>query len=426
MKEISLQSGVSPGLDKNAIYGALKSSLADEKQQLKNVLLIPPDLTRMHSGAGLITAMLYGMLCDTCNVDILPALGTHDAMTDAEIGRFFGSDIPKSRFIRHNWRTDVEEIGVIPAGFVAEVSEGLVNNPISVQVNRRLVSGAYDRIISIGQVVPHEVVGMANYTKNILVGCGGTDIINQSHMLGAVYGMERMMGRDHSPVRKVFDYAEEHFLQRIPLAYVLTVTTEQGGGAVMHGLYIGRDRSLFEQAVALSQQKNLTFIDKPLKKVVVYLDESEFKSTWLGNKAVYRTRMAIADGGELIVLAPGVAKFGEDEGNDYLIRKYGYVGRDRVLKMCGENEDLRGNLSVAAHLIHGSSDGRFSITYAAGKLAREEIEHAGYKYMDIGQAIDMYDPGILKNGPNTLGGGEEIFYISNPALGLWACKEKFK
>jgi nickel-dependent lactate racemase len=306
---------------------------------------------------------------------------------------------------------------------VNEVSEGLISDPIDVEVNNHILNKSYDLIISIGQVVPHEVVGMANYSKNIFVGCGGSNMINQSHMLGAFYGLERIMGRDFSPVRKVFDYAEENFINDVPLMYVLTVTTQVGGKVILHGLFIGRNRKLFEEAVKLSQEKNLIYVEKPLKKVVVYLDEREFKSTWLGNKAIYRTRMAIEDGGELIILAPGVKKFGEDDRNDELIRKYGYIGRKNILELVKKNEDLKGNLSVAAHLIHGSTDGRFEITYAVEKLTREEIEQANFKYEPLSEAYKKYNPAKLKDGFNTLPNGEEIFYISNPALGLWACKD---
>jgi len=346
-------------------------------------------------------------------------------MSDEERIAFFGEEIPKERFFVHNWRDDVVKIGEIPADFIREISEGLMAEPIDVEVNRRLIEGGYDLIISIGQVVPHEVVGMANYSKNVFVGCGGQKMINQTHMLGAIYGMERIMGRDHSPVRKVFDYAEEHFARDLPLMYILTVTTHQDDRVLIHGLFIGRERRLFEEAVALSQEKNMQFLDEPLDKVVVFLDPQEFKSTWLGNKAIYRTRMAIADGGELIVLAPGVRQFGEDRDNDRLIRKYGYVGRERVLKLFREQVDLQQNQSVAAHLIHGSSDGRFTITYAPGHLNREEVEGVNFKYMDLEQAYSMYDPKKLKDGFNVLDNGERIFYISNPALGLWAYRGRF-
>lgn len=400
---------------KEALLGAL------EGRQLNKVLLLPPDYTRLYSGAGKITAVYYEALKDICEVDIMPALGTHEPMTREEFTAFFGSGVPFERMIVHNWRTDVVKLGEVPADFVSEVSDGLVNTKIDVEVNRRIVDPSYDLIISIGQVVPHEVVGMANYSKNIFVGCGGSNMINSSHMLGAFYGMERIMGKDHSPVRKVFDYAQEHFLTDVPLLYVLTVTTNKGDDTFIHGLFIGEHRDVFEQAVKLSQDINLTYVDETFKKVVVYLDEREFKSTWLGNKAVYRTRMAIADGGELIILAPGVRKFGEDDENDRLIRKYGYVGRENVLRLVDENEDLRTNLSVAAHLIHGSSDGRFSITYCTEKLTADEVRGVSFGYMPYSEAIKKYDPAVLKDGYNTVD-GEKIFYISNPALGLWTTK----
>lgn len=425
MVEILMKSKFSEGIGDIELRKALECSIEARKAELKKVLLIPPDFTRAHSGAGKITAMYYEILKDSCQVDIMPALGTHVPMTEQECREFFGDGIPMDRFIEHNWRTDVVKVGQVPGEFVKEVSEGLLDEPIDIEINKRLLDKSYDLIISMGQVVPHEVIGMANYSKNIFVGCGGSSTINKSHMLGAFYGMERIMGRDNSPVRKVFDYAEVNLIKDIPLMYVLTVTTAEGNKVFIHGVFIGRERKILEEAVKLSQEKNLTFVEEPFKKVVVFLDEKEFKSTWLGNKAVYRTRMAIADDGELIILAPGVRKFGEDDENDALIRKYGYVGREKVLQLTKENEDLQNNLSVAAHLIHGSSDGRFSITYAVENLTKDEVEGANFKYMPLKEAYKKYDPKKLKDGYNILEDGEEIFYISNPALGLWADKSKF-
>lgn len=425
MMEISFKANSKNGISDSELNNILKLSLQAGKDGLKKILLLPPDITRAHAGAGKITAMYYEMLKDTCQVDILPALGTHEPMSRQEVEEMFLGKVPFENVIPHNWRTDVVKVGTVPGEFISEISEGLISEPMDMEINRLLLDRSYDLIVSIGQVVPHEVIGMANYSKNVFVGCGGSSTINNSHMLGAVYGMERLMGKDHSPVRKVFDYAEEKFLKDIPLMYVLTVTTAVKNDVTIHGVFAGRDRSLFEQAVKLSQEKNLTFMDKPFKKAVVFLDEKEFKSTWIGNKAVYRTRMAIADDGELLILAPGVKKFGEDDKNDELIRKYGYVGRHKVLELTNTNEDLKKNLSVAAHLIHGSSDGRFSITYAVEKLTRDEVEGVNFKYMPLSEALKKYDPDKLTDGFNTLDDGEEIFYISNPALGLWADKSKF-
>jgi len=402
-----------------ALIGALN------KLGVKNkVLVIPPDFTRFHSRAGEITNTVYHYYQDKLT-DILPALGTHFAMTENEISKMYG-DIPKELFRIHNWKEDLTTLGIVPGEFVNEVSEGKVNYDWPAQVNKLLVEGGHDLILSIGQVVPHEVVGMANYNKNIFVGTGGQEGINKSHFLGAVYGMERMMGRVDTPVRKVLNYASDHFAKELPILYIQTVIgKDEAGKLVLRGLFIGDDRECFEQAAELSFEVNFEMLDKPLDKIIVYLDHEEFKSTWLGNKAIYRTRMAIADEGELIILAPGLKEFGEDKDIDKLIRKYGYLTTPEILKLVDENEDLRSNLSAAAHLMHGSSENRFKITYCPGNISKEEIMSVNFNYADINKMLNIYNTKNLKDGFNTMSNGEEIFYISNPALGLWAHKEKF-
>lgn len=412
------------GLTKEEIKASLLESL--QGRSLKNVLILPPDFTRFHSGAGYITNVYYHALTDMgVNVDIMPALGTHVAVKKQQWDAMFG-DIPYEKMLVHDWRHDVVKIGEVPAEFLEEITEGLWHDPVSVEINKRVMDEKYDLIISPGQVVPHEVIGMANHSKNLFVGVGGSDMINKSHMVGAVYGMERMMGKDHTPVRRVFDYSMEHFLSKRPILFVLTVTTAPGGKIRTHGLFIGEGRNCLTEAVKLAQEKNIDFVEHGLKKCVVYLDPSEFKSTWLGNKAVYRTRMAMADGGKLIILAPGVERFGEDEQVDKLIRKYGYKGRLHTLEEFNkpENEDLRANMGAAAHLIHGSSDDRFSITYAVKDISQEEIAGVGFIPASYDEMAKKYDPGKLNYGYNTVD-GEEVYFIPNPALGLWINKEKF-
>ncbi len=418
-------SAIESGLSREEIESALLASL--EGRTLNNVLIIPPDFTRFHSNAGLITNIYYHILVERgCNVDILPALGTHVPVTEAEAAAMFG-DIPFEKFIPHNWRTDVMRLGEVPAEYLEEITEGLWHDAVSVEINRMVMDEKYDLILSVGQVVPHEVIGMANHAKNLFVGVGGSDMINKSHMVGAVYGMERMMGKDHTPVRKILDYGLEHYLSERPIIFVLTVCTAPGGNIRTHGLFIGDTRKVLEAAIELAQEKNIDFVETGIKKCIVYLDPSEFKSTWLGNKSVYRTRMAIADGGELLVLAPGIERFGEDMQVDKLIRKYGYKGRINTLEQFEkpENQDLRDNMSAAAHLIHGSSDGRFSITYAVKNISKEEIESVGFGAADYDEVVKRYDPEKLQYGYNTLPDGEEVYYIPNPALGLWINREKF-
>ncbi len=383
-----------------------------------NVLVVPPDQSREHSRAGELTGYAVKHYGDKVKA-ILPALGTHTPMRPDQITHMFPGVAPEL-FRSHDWRTGIETLGEVPAEFIKEQSEGKLDYAWPTQVNKLVSRGGFDLILSIGQVVPHEVVGMANYTKNIVVGTGGREGINRSHYLGAVYGMERIMGRALNPVRNVFNYAQDHFLKHLPIVYVHTVVGRRADNTLaVRGLYVGDSLEVFTEAAELSLKVNFEIVPKQIQKAVVFLDPDEFHSTWIGNKAIYRTRMALADGAELIVLGPGVREFGEDKGIDQLIRKYGYRGTDTTLAAVRDNADLAANLSAAAHLIHGSSDGRFKITYCPAHLTREEVEGVGFNYGDLASMLAKYNPAHLELGFNQVD-GEEIFFIANPGLGLWA------
>ena len=387
----------------------------------KKVLIIPPDYTRCYSYAGEITQILYKKLSQSAEVDVIPALGTHMAMNEEEMQKFFGDVVPRERIIVHHWQTDTVCLGYVPAEVCSEISDGLFPEQIDVEVNHLLVDGGYDLILSVGQVVPHEVVGMANYSKNIFVGTGGREMINKSHMLSAICGMEKALGVTDSPARKVYDYAQQHFIDgKLPLVYLQTVTTRENETLKLHGLYIGDSRKPFELAAELAQKLNIVHVDRRAKKVVTYLDPEELKTTWVGNKGIYRTRMTVADGGELIVLAPGVIAFGENEEMDKMTRKYGYTGTEHILELYRQGV-FEGRLMSAAHLMQGSSEGRFTITYATKpeNLSKEEIESVGYQWADYNEITKRYNPETLKEGWNVLPDGEEVYFVGTPALGLW-------
>ncbi len=390
----------------------------------KKILVIPPDITRLHSNAGELTRILYE-LWDAANgttFDILPAIGTHAPMTEPQIAEMYG-DLPKATYHVHHWRTGLYHFGEVPSEFICEVSGGKLDYSIPVAVNRHLVEGDYELIISVGQVIPHEVIGIANGFKNVLVGAGGVEMINKSHFLGAVDGMERLMGRTDTSVRRVLNYAHTHYLKQLGIVYVMSVMdVDTNGDRIMRGLYIGDDARTFETAAELSRNVNMTFLDEPLEKVVVHLDPREFRSTWLGNKAIYRTRMAMADDGELIIIAPGLREFGEDAEIDRLIRKYGYCGTPATLKAVEENSELQDNLSAAAHLIHGSTEGRFKVVYATEHLTQTEIESVGYEWAPLGEVLSQYNPETLVHGFND----DDFFYISEPGQGLWALRSQFR
>ncbi len=389
----------------------------------KKILVIPPDITRLHSNAGELTRILYE-LWDSGNghaFDILPAIGTHAPMTGEHIAEMYGK-LPKAVYHEHNWRSGLFTFGEVPSEYIREVSAGKLDYSIPVAINRRIVEGEYDLVISVGQVIPHEVIGIANGFKNILVGTGGVEMINKTHFLGAVNGMEKLMGRTDTSVRRVLNYAHSRYLKQLGIIYIMSVMdVDEDGERIMRGLYIGDDAQTFEIAAELSRNVNMNFLDAPLSKAVVYLDPREFRSTWLGNKAIYRTRMAMADDGELIIIAPGLREFGEDSEIDRLIRKYGYRGTPATLKAVEENSELRENLSAAAHLIHGSTEGRFKVVYATEHLSQQEIEAVGYEWMPLEDVLALYNLRTFADGFNDDG----FYYISEPGQGLWALRTQF-
>ncbi len=415
-QEGSENTSLSNGKIREGLFTAL-----DKLGRRNKVIAVPPDFTRYHSRAGDLTTLIHDYYGDKLT-DVLPALGTHSPMTRVQLDSMYPG-VPHELFRIHDWRKDVVTTGRVPGEYVSGITNGALTYDWPAQLNKLIYQGGHDLILSVGQVVPHEVIGMANYNKNLFVGTGGSEGINKSHFIGAVYGMEKLMGHADNPVRQLLNYASEHFINHLPVVYVLTVIgRDDSGRLVMRGLFIGDDEQVFLRAAELSCKVNFDILDEPLKKVIVFLDPSEFKSTWLGNKSIYRTRMAMADGGELIVLAPGVKEFGEDREIDRLIRKFGYRGTPATLEALKNNPELEGNLSAAAHLIHGSSEGRFSITYCPGHLTRHEIESVNFNYGNCREMMAEYKPETLKDGFNILPGGEKVFFISNPALGLWAWK----
>lgn len=416
-----------PTVSEQQIEAAVDRLLAEARlrinHDLRRVLLLPPDLTRAHSGAGRITELLYNKLPDAY-VEVIPTLGQHLPHTEAENRWMFGS-IPEDRIFAHDWRDGCTRVGIIPASLVAETTAGVADWEIPVDLNSRLMDGQWDLIINIGHVVPHEVLGFANHNKNYFIGLGGKDTICASHIAAAVYGIENNLGCLITPLRACYNWSEDRHLAHLPDVYLqIVMRRDEQGQLVTSGLFVGDDLQTYLEAARLSREQNITVFSKPVHKVVAVMQADEFRATWVANKAVYRTRMAIADGGELLILAPGVERFGEQPEVDALIRKYGYRGTARTLTLFKIEADMQEIPHGVAHLIHGSSEGRFTITYAPGHLTREEIEGVGYEYADLAAMQRRYDPAIMQEGWNTMPDGEEVFYISTPSAGLWATEAK--
>ncbi len=390
----------------------------------KRVLLLPPDITRMHSGAGRLTEMLYHAFCGEADVHVIPTLGQHVPHTAEENRQMFGS-IPNERIHAHDWRGGCVDVGAVSARFVDEASDGLANWAIPIQLNRSLMEEPWDLVINVGHVVPHEVLGFANHNKNYFIGLGGKDLICASHMMAATCGIENNLGNLVTPVRACFNHAEDQFLGHLPDFYIQVVMARNQRGELAHtGFHVGDDLETYLAAARQSRRQNITVFDEPIERIVCVMQGDEFFSTWVANKAVYRTRMALADGGELVILAPGLKRFGEQPDVDALIRKYGYCGTPRVMEHYGREADMQDLAHATAHLIHGSSEGRFRITYAPGHLSRAEIEGVHFGHADLQAAIDRYRPETRGEGWHETADGERFFFIPTPSAGLWASRDK--
>ncbi|MDO5581024.1 MAG: lactate racemase domain-containing protein [Planctomycetia bacterium] len=391
----------------------------------KKVLLLPPDITRAHSGAGWITEEFYKIFSESADVHVIPTLGQHIPHTPEQNQWMFGS-IPEEKIHPHDWRGGAKQIGEVPASFVKEISHGKADWAIPVSLNKMLLEGNWDLIINVGHIVPHEVLGFANHNKNYFIGLGGKPMICASHMMAACCGIENNLGNLITPLRQCYNTAQEEYLSDLPDFFFEVVMAYNAEGKLGHtGVYVGDDLETYLAGARASREQNITIVP-PLKKVIAVMQGDEFYSTWVANKAIYRTRMAMADGGELLIIAPGLKRFGEQADVDTLIRKYGYSGTENVMKLWKTEPILQDLTHGTAHLIHGSSEGRFKITYAPGHLTKEEMNGVNFGYADLQETLKRYDPAKMKNGFNTMPDGEEVYYISTPSAGLWSTAEKLK
>jgi nickel-dependent lactate racemase len=412
----------------NRLQAVMEQTLLEARRRIcarpKRVLLLPPDITRMHSGAGRLTEMLYNLLAGEADVHVIPTLGQHVPHSPQENRQMFGA-IPNERIHAHDWRGGCVEVGAIPGRFVDEATQGAADWSMPIVLNRPLIEEPWDLIINVGHVVPHEVLGFANHNKNYFIGLGGKDLICAAHMAAAACGIENNLGNLITPVRAIFNRAEDVYLGQLPDLYVQVVLARNDRDQLVHtGVHVGDDLETYLSAARQSREQNITLFDEPIHKIVCVMQGDEFFSTWVANKSIYRTRMALADGGELVVIAPGLKRFGEQQDVDALIRKYGYIGTPRIMQLYKENADMQDLAHATAHLMHGSSEARFKVTYAPGHLSRDEMAQVNFGYADINETIERYRPAERKQGWNTTADGERFYFIPTPSAGLWATREK--
>ncbi len=408
---------------------AIKQFLDNLDPPKNRILIIAPNFTLINSVGGEITQILYSFLKDNSIIDIIPASGMHQPLSKENRIKNYGK-IPEQVFKIHNWRDSVKNIGQISSEDIKELSNDVLDYTIDVDINQNLLNKEYDHIISIGQVYPHETAGFSNGVKNILYGLGGSDFINKTHFLSAVVGIDNIIGQTQNPIQNLFKYASDSFLkERVKIHYIsYVISTNINAESFLQGLFFGDAENysrIFSKASKLSYNNNINVISDPLKNILVFLDPQNYSSTWRGNEAIYRTRRALENNGNLVIIAPGLTNFIEDPTLDDLIRKFGYLGKEAILEKVNKSKLLQENLSLAAHLIQGSSENKFKITYCTKNLSENDFRTVNYNWMNLEGAIKYYQIKKLKRGLNILPDGNEIFYITNPSINLWIARKKF-
>ena len=376
-------------------------------QSGQRVLAVIPDKTRDDNTDLLFPAAAkflkqQGVAC----FDALVAQGTHPPMTESQKEQKIGC-APGSfgNVFDHDWDKpeELSLLGELPEVLVSRLTDGLITNSVPVTINKLLAHGVYDIILVFGATVPHEVAGFAGGAKYFFPGVAGPELTHNTHWLGALAGIENIIGNVETPTRSLIEAAAGLLPQEI-ISLNSVVAREEDGRLRSYALFAGDIREAFRSAAAVSSQVHIKYTGRKYRRVVALLDP-HYDELWVGGKASYKLGAIIEDGGELIIYAPHLTKISETHGA--LIEKYGYAPLESVRDMLGVSQELRENLCIAAHLAHVAYAGRiddegkvvprYQITMASG-IEEETCRRVNLGFLDY----RTFDYTKLDSDPDTL------------------------
>jgi nickel-dependent lactate racemase len=303
--------------------------------------------------------------------DALIAQGTHSPMSDASKRKKLGADLGPllgfGQVFDHDWAdpSKLTKVGELGAGKVRQITHGLINKSINLNLNALLAHGLYDTILVFGTTMPHEVAGFSGGAKYFFPGVAGPELTHATHWLGALATIEKTIGRVETPTRHLFEAAAEFI--RTTVISLNSVVTRQNGRLRTHAFFVGDLRATVRKAAEVSKLVHIKYTGRKYKRVFALL-EPHLNDLWVGGKASYRLGPVIEERGELIIHAPHLSTVSEVHGA--LIKRYGYAPLEIIRELVAESEELRNNLCVAAHLAHvsfasrRSSDGRIFPRYS--------------------------------------------------------------
>ncbi|HKS08553.1 MAG TPA: lactate racemase domain-containing protein [Pyrinomonadaceae bacterium] len=381
----------------------------------ERVLAIIPDKTR-DDNTDLLFPIATEFLaqCGVAAFDALVAQGTHPPMSREQKLAKIGATSFAGRLFDHRW--DVPEelttLGELSAETVRELTGGLIEHAVSVSINKLLAPGVYDVVVLFGATVPHEVAGFAGGAKYFFPGVAGPELTHTTHWLGALAGIENIIGEVETPTRKLIEAAADLIPARV-ISLNSVVSRDANGELVTYALFTGDFREAFRRAAEVSRQVHIRYTDRKYQTVVALLDP-HYDEMWVGGKASYKLGAIIEDGGELIIYAPHLTKISETHGA--LIERYGYAPLEVVRDMLGASAELRENLCIAAHLVHVSYAGRsdehgrvvprYRITMATGldeeTCRRVNLGYLDYRTLDLEALSSQRDTLVVKDAGRDL------------------------
>jgi len=386
----------------------------------RRVLVIVPDATRTAPVGPFFRALHESIAASAAALDVMVALGTHQPMSQEAICARLeitaaerAGEFRRVQLLNHEWNNPaaLRMLGSIPAEEISALSGGLFAMDVEVKINARLFE--YDRIIIVGPVFPHEVVGFSGGNKYLFPGVAGPEILNFFHWLGAVITNPMIIGNKWTPVRKVVDRAAK-MLALDKLCFCLVVH-----GHELAGAFAGAPEPAWDEASELSRSLHVTYEEHPFDTILSCAPPM-YDELWTGGKCMYKLEPVLADGGELIIYAPHISEISVTHGR--LIEQIGYHCRDYFLKQWDRFKHFP--WGVIAHSTHvrgigtyenGVEHCRARVTLAT-RIPREVCEriNMGYRDPDTIRPADYANresEGILMV-PKA---GEMLYQLRNPA-----------
>jgi nickel-dependent lactate racemase len=342
-------------MDLSSLTAIIQQAL-DVIQPGERVLAIIPDKTRDDN-----THQLFPIANEFLNkrgvasFDALVAQGTHPPMSQSQKLSKIGLANFSGQLFDHRWdeADELIKLGDLSPETVHDLTGGLIDQAVPVSINKLLAPGIYDTVLVFGATVPHEVAGFAGGAKYFFPGVAGPELTHTTHWLGALAGIENIIGQVETPTRRLIEAAADLIPARI--ISLNSVVSRHDGELVTYALFTGDIREAFRRAAEVSREVHIRYTGRKYKSVVALLDP-HYDELWVGGKASYKLGAIIEEGGELIIYAPHLTKLSETHGA--LIEKYGYAPLESVRDMLGVSQELRENLCIAAHLAHVAYAGR--------------------------------------------------------------------